>query len=380
MGRARLAAILFGLSGFIMVALAGVAVAAVLPPGGSFADDNANVHEGNIEAIAAVGITKGCNPPANTLFCPDASLTRGQMAAFVRRAFSLPSASTDFFDDDNDSVFEGDINAVALAGITSGCNPPANDRFCPEGKVTRGQMAAFLRRAFDYPTATTDYFTDDDSSIFEADINAIAKAGVTLGCNPPANDRYCPSNLVKRDQMASFFARALGLAPIEPPPAPKVFSWSIAGIEGLPWGTDRASAVEFTSRYFGGADYFHDTTPDVGQWCSTAQKHVLWTGGPRLIFDTNDHLVGIEPNDTTSADGIYVLIGLSRVEDIFGIGRRTADPLFGWPMWLHEADEHGTVLSGFIDPTSNPPPIPYYLVAVRVSVPGHEPNCPPVGT
>ncbi len=140
------------------------------------------------------------------------------MAAFIRRALDLPSSGTDFFIDDDDSVFEGDINAIAEAGITKGCNPPTSDRYCPDGNITREQMAAFLRRAFDYPAATIDYFVDDDTSIFEADINAIAKAGVTLGCNPPANDRYCPTDLVKRDQMASFFSRALGLTPIIPPP------------------------------------------------------------------------------------------------------------------------------------------------------------------
>ena len=33
-----------------------------LPPGGTFTDDNGNEHEGMIEAIAAAGITLGCNP------------------------------------------------------------------------------------------------------------------------------------------------------------------------------------------------------------------------------------------------------------------------------------------------------------------------------
>jgi hypothetical protein len=197
----------------------GIALAA-LPPGGTFIDDNGNVHEANIEAIAAEGITKGCNPPTNNRYCPDSSVTRGQMAAFLRRAFNLQPSSIDFFVDDNDSIFEADINSVAMAGITRGCNPPANSRFCPDGKVTRGQMAAFLRRTFGYPAASTDYFTDDNGSIFEADINAIAKAGVTKGCNPPTNNQYCPSALVRRDQMASFLARALGLTPINPPPPP----------------------------------------------------------------------------------------------------------------------------------------------------------------
>jgi len=55
---------------------------------------------------------------------------------------------TDFVDDDN-SIFESDIEKLAAAGITAGCNPPDNDRFCPDNHVTRRQMAAFLARALD---------------------------------------------------------------------------------------------------------------------------------------------------------------------------------------------------------------------------------------
>ena len=177
---------------------------------GTFIDDDDSIHEADIEWLAASGITKGCNPPTNDRFCPKASVDRGQMAAFIRRALSLPATSTDYFIDDNDSIFEGDINAVAAAGITKGCNPPANDRFCPDRTITRDQMAAFLQRSFKYPASGTDYFTDDNDSIFENDINAIAQAGVTKGCNPPGNTRYCPTNKVTREQMASFMRRALG--------------------------------------------------------------------------------------------------------------------------------------------------------------------------
>jgi hypothetical protein len=51
------------------------------------------------------------------------------------------------FDDDDSSVFEADIEWMADEGITKGCNPPDNDLYCPNGHVTRGQMAAFLHRA-----------------------------------------------------------------------------------------------------------------------------------------------------------------------------------------------------------------------------------------
>ena len=65
------------------------AVAETLSPAGSFADDDGNIHEASIEAIAAEDITRGCNPPLNDLYRPDAAVTRGQMAAFLARALGL---------------------------------------------------------------------------------------------------------------------------------------------------------------------------------------------------------------------------------------------------------------------------------------------------
>ncbi|MGH8873962.1 MAG: S-layer homology domain-containing protein, partial [Acidimicrobiia bacterium] len=176
----------------------------------TFIDDDDSVHEADIETIAAEGITKGCNPPDNDRYCPDDPDTRGQMAAFLRRALELPASSQDSFTDDDDSIFEEDINAIAEAGITKGCNPPDNDRYCPDDHVTRGQMAAFLVRAFGYDDpGSGDHFVDDDDSVFEGDIDRLFVAGVTKGCNPPENDRYCPLDDVTRAQMASFLARAL---------------------------------------------------------------------------------------------------------------------------------------------------------------------------
>jgi hypothetical protein len=99
--------------------------------------------------IASADIARGCNPPSNTRFCPDNYVTRGQMAAFLTRALSLPEARGIDFADDNGSKFESDIEAIAAAGITTGCNPPSNTSFCPDDYVTRGQMAAFLARALD---------------------------------------------------------------------------------------------------------------------------------------------------------------------------------------------------------------------------------------
>ena len=128
------------------------------------------------------------------------------MAAFLNRALDLPPASQDYFTDDDTSIFEADINELAQSGITAGCG---GTKFCPDNPVTRGQMAAFLVRAFEYTDdGGGDLFTDDDTSIFEADIDKLATAGVTLGCNPPANTNYCPATNVSRAQMAAFLHRA----------------------------------------------------------------------------------------------------------------------------------------------------------------------------
>ena len=56
--------------------------------------------------------------------------------------------------------------------------------------------------------AAADRFTDvPDANVFHDDINWLADAGVTLGCNPPTNDQFCPSDTVTRQQMSAFMRR-----------------------------------------------------------------------------------------------------------------------------------------------------------------------------
>jgi hypothetical protein len=178
---------------------------------GSFSDDDASVFEPDIEWLAGEGITKGCNPPVNDMFCPDDPVTRGQMAAFLHRALDgivVPTGDPIDFTDDDTSTFVADIAWLSATGITKGCG---TDTFCPDDPVTRGQMAAFLVRAMGYSDdGGGDLFTDDDGSVFRFDIDKLATAGVTLGCNPPVNDQFCPTGNVTRGQMAAFLHRALG--------------------------------------------------------------------------------------------------------------------------------------------------------------------------
>ncbi|MEA2002259.1 MAG: S-layer homology domain-containing protein, partial [Actinomycetota bacterium] len=155
-------------------------------------------------------VTRGCNPPDNTMFCPNALVTREQMAALLVRFLDLSDdGGGNSFTDDDGSIFEDDIAKLAAAGITSGCNPPDNTAFCPNGFVSRAEMAAFLVRALGLTDATEgSNFTDDDGSIFEDDIARLATAGITRGCNPPDNTQFCPTDFVTRGQMAALLRRA----------------------------------------------------------------------------------------------------------------------------------------------------------------------------
>lgn len=55
-------------------------------------------------------------------------------------------ASHSFVDVPDDNVFHDDIDAISDAGVTRGCNPPDNTEYCPDDLVTREQMAAFMNR------------------------------------------------------------------------------------------------------------------------------------------------------------------------------------------------------------------------------------------
>jgi hypothetical protein len=172
------------------------AATASVPP---FTDTVGHPFALDIEWLRQSGITAGCAPER---FCPDNTVSREQMASFLARALGLPPGA-DFFTDDESSVHEGDINRLAAAGITWGCAPTS---FCPAASVSREQMASFLVRAFGLAPTTADQFGDDDASPHQADINALAVSGITSGCG---GGRFCPAQAVTRGQMAAFLRRAL---------------------------------------------------------------------------------------------------------------------------------------------------------------------------
>lgn len=71
--------------------VAGLALIVALVPAMAFAShgfedvpDDHNFHN-DIAWMQETGVTRGCNPPANTLYCPERALIRGEEAAFFHR-------------------------------------------------------------------------------------------------------------------------------------------------------------------------------------------------------------------------------------------------------------------------------------------------------
>lgn len=209
-GRLAVAGLLITLiGGAATMARPAVTVAATSP----FTDIAGSTFEPDIDWLYAEGITFGCQP---TLYCPDLRVTRAQMASFLVRMFDLTEgADVDAFVDDEGLSHEADINRLAYSGITQGC---AGDQFCPKNPVSRGEMASFLARAIPLTDGAGDnYFRDDDGTTHEANIDRIAAAAITNGCD---FWRFCPTASVTRGEMAAFLHRVVEPIAVPPHPAP----------------------------------------------------------------------------------------------------------------------------------------------------------------
>ena len=186
---------------------------------GRFSDDDGNLHEANIEIMAELGITLGCNPPDNDRFCPNQVVARAQMMAFLARALGEegdPEVTTGRFSDVPDGAwYLPYVERLADLGVVE---PYEDGTFRPYEPLTRLDMAVFLARAFPAISEVADpvgVFVDVPADAEHAGaVEGILAAGVTRVCSTEPLS-YCPDKAVPRDQMASFLARALKAKPVD---------------------------------------------------------------------------------------------------------------------------------------------------------------------
>jgi hypothetical protein len=169
----------------------------------------------DIGKLAARGVTLGCG--SGNYCPTDSVLREQMAAFILRAKgeFNPPTPATQRFTDvPPANVFYNFIDRLAVLGITVGCNPPSNTMYCPGSAVTREQMSAFLLRGlgeFNPPTPASQRFNDvPPANVFYNFIDRMAVLNITLGCTPD-HLLYCPSDPVTRAQMAAFLVRAFDL-------------------------------------------------------------------------------------------------------------------------------------------------------------------------
>ncbi len=170
-----------------------------------------------IERLRRTGVTTGCG---GGNYCPEDSVTRAQMAVFILRgkhgsSYHPPPATGTVFDDvPKTALFADWMEEFAAEGITTGCG---GKNYCPNNSVTRGEMAVFLLRArlgsSHVPPAPTGAFTDVTTTTpFARWIEELAGRGITTGCG---SGGYCPTTPSTRGQMAVFLTKTFGSSPAD---------------------------------------------------------------------------------------------------------------------------------------------------------------------
>lgn len=232
--RARAVGLVAALSLGMVVAEAGPAVAAPVArqiddtcgtaPDAGFTDvPDSNVHRETIACIKHHGITHG---KSATTYDPGGTLAADQLASFVVRTLEaggvvLPAPTRDHFVDDDGNRHEGAINALAEAGIVV-----TGGAYGVSDTPTRATMSQLMVDALVFAGVVEegrqvdDHFSDDTGHPNQRAINLIADAGVVTG---KGGTRFAPDEALRRDQMATFLARAIDLildggSPPEAPP------------------------------------------------------------------------------------------------------------------------------------------------------------------
>ncbi len=178
-------------------------------PGAGFPDTKGSFHREAIDCMASWGAVEGF---ANGTFRPRTAIRRDQVASMLARA--LTAAGVDLPNDaprafsDTGGVHEPNIDALAAMGVVEGY---PDGTFRGSARVTRAQVASMFARAWEAVAGEAlpdgpDAFTDDDTSVHEDNIDAVAAAGWVNGVG---GGRFAPQATTVREQFASVLARML---------------------------------------------------------------------------------------------------------------------------------------------------------------------------
>ncbi|WP_096550707.1 S-layer homology domain-containing protein [Ureibacillus thermosphaericus] len=160
-------------------------------------------HYTNVMKLVERGVISGY--PDGT-FKPNNSISRAHAAKIIAKALGLDTQNVTnpgFKDIPTNYPYYKEIAALANAGIINGF---PDGTFKPDGTLTRGQMAKIIARAFELKAENgAAPFTDTVNSEYKEYIAALYENKVTTGTTPTT---FAPLSPVTRGQLASFVVRA----------------------------------------------------------------------------------------------------------------------------------------------------------------------------
>lgn len=188
----------------------------VLYQGKTFADIRNHTAQAEVEALAARGIING---KSETVFDPDASMTRAEFATIVVRALGLtPKCTNAFSDVDTKKWYAPYIGTASAFGIVNGVG---SGKFNPSGTITRGEAAAMVARAAKLcglDTARSDVMIRNTLSQFSDVEKAAGWARESLafcydtGITDAAAKKIGASSPISRAEIAKMLYRLLKLS------------------------------------------------------------------------------------------------------------------------------------------------------------------------
>ena len=175
-------------------------------------------HFDGIDRLRREGVLAGTDC-ADGRFCPDLTVTGLAFATWLTRILDGQSAPDP-------------IARLVELGVAEDCGDQRLG-LCPDGPITRGQMAAFFVRAFDLdaPNVPARFVDVETGSVQHASISWLVATAIHPNCGNPGSadcsqnsdpfrkiasdlgcgfpSRFCPESAVSRGQMASLLGRAI---------------------------------------------------------------------------------------------------------------------------------------------------------------------------
>nr|WP_236587686.1 S-layer homology domain-containing protein [Tumebacillus amylolyticus] len=179
----------------------------------TFTDTTGHWAQSSIERLAAHHIIAG---KTETEFGPESSINRAEFVSLIDRLLNLPNPikQTTFSDVANGDWYEGSVSRAAGLGIVHGRE---DNRFAPEGLITREEMVVMIANALQFDGKIAVISPEEQAKLLApfADANDISdwarssfaqaiKLGLVSGVSP---DELAPGDLLTRAQAAVILDR-----------------------------------------------------------------------------------------------------------------------------------------------------------------------------